>query len=413
MHLPRALSIVLSVAVAACGSDEGSLATSVEARDSAGIRIVESRVPGGVAPVYAELGEPDLQIGVVDGDPTYAFTRIVAVRALANGAILVAEGGSQELRVFDGVGTHVRTFGGAGRGPGELTNIMNVAGISGDTIRVWDARARRVTSFLADGTFLGDLSLSFDRFAAPRWTYSLDDGSLLVDALDMPAGGLPDGPYQAPYFLRRMDGAGLVDTVATLPGEHMSPGEAMMTLPDGRRQTVDVILGALIDNEAHAVASGEHFYVGYNDHYLIQRRTFSGDVDMVISVPDLERPMEAAALDSVVQYRLDDCSGRGPDCERMVRMTMEAFDPPEMRPAYSALLVDAGDRLWVADWVHRGAQPTVWHVFSPDGELLGRVAIPDGLRVTDVQEYFVLGVIRNELDVPFVRRYPLTRLPGA
>ena len=51
-----------------------------------------------------------------------------------------------------------------------------------------------------------------------------------------------------------------------------------------------------------------------------------------------------------------------------------------------------------------------WHVFSPEGELLGRVATPLGLEVHEIGADYLLGVELDELEVSFVRRYPLARL---
>jgi sugar lactone lactonase YvrE len=56
-----------------------------------------------------------------------------------------------------------------------------------------------------------------------------------------------------------------------------------------------------------------------------------------------------------------------------------------------------------------GWQGGGWHVFSPDGELLGRVAMPPGFKVHEIGGDYVLGEQQNELGVPFVRRFPLAR----
>ena len=42
---------------------------------------------------------------------------------LSDGRIVVANGGSDELRIFDRSGTHVGTWGGQGEGPGEFTAL--------------------------------------------------------------------------------------------------------------------------------------------------------------------------------------------------------------------------------------------------------------------------------------------------
>ena len=83
---------------------------------------------------------------------------------------------------------------------------------------------------------------------------------------------------------------------------------------------------------------------------------------------------------------------------------------PEIRPAFSELKIDALDNLWVAEYEPVPRSVSAWHVFSPEGALMGRVAIPVGFEVHEIGADYVLGVELNELDVPFVRRYPLTRL---
>jgi hypothetical protein len=51
-----------------------------------------------------------------------------------------------------------------------------------------------------------------------------------------------------------------------------------------------------------------------------------------------------------------------------------------------------------------------WLVFTRIGELRGKVHTPPELRLRHVHDDFVVGFVLDELDVPYVRRYPL--LPG-
>ena len=67
--LLAAAMLLVTLGVAGCGQEVPTDSQMFEVRDSAGIRIVDNRTPGGVLPVYAELGEVDLEIGVVDGQP--------------------------------------------------------------------------------------------------------------------------------------------------------------------------------------------------------------------------------------------------------------------------------------------------------------------------------------------------------
>ena len=76
-----------------------------EVRDSADIRIVENRRPE----VDSRLGwtvaaEPDVTIGTRDGSGAFQLYRVRDATRLADGRIVVANGGSNELLVFSADG---------------------------------------------------------------------------------------------------------------------------------------------------------------------------------------------------------------------------------------------------------------------------------------------------------------------
>jgi hypothetical protein len=109
---------------------------------------------------------------------------------------------------------------------------------------------------------------------------------------------------------------------------------------------------------------------------------------------------------------LERCSDE--QCQRDINRMFDELQLPDRRPAFSAFRVDALDNLWVAEYdptgnVVVGWQGSAWHVFSGDGELLGRVAVPPGLRLYEIGANYVMGVRENELGVPFVVRLPLSR----
>ncbi len=91
--------------------------------------------------------------------------------------------------------------------------------------------------------------------------------------------------------------------------------------------------------------------------------------------------------------------------ERAERMLRDVIWPDHM-PAYSAIVVDAGGNLWVAE----GAVPALtaasagtgplWSVFDPDGAWLGRVAVPPRLRLAHIGEDYAIGIWRYERTTP-------------
>jgi hypothetical protein len=395
------------VMAAACAA-ESSDVPAVTVRDSAGVRIVENAVQDGGPPVYAELGVPDLQIGVVHGDAAYTFTRIVDVRTLPDGAILVVDGQAQEVRIFDDVGSHVLTFGGPGSGPGEFTQIGSLAGVSGDTVRIWDGRALRLSTFLADGRFLEDRVVEGERLVSTTRATRLSDESLLLEGTAFPA---PDGDpedLRISNLLRRALPSGSLDTMVVAPGAQVAIGEETSTVIDGRTRTVRLMLQSLISYDLHVAVGEDHVFLGRNDAYRIERRSYLGVPDLVIEVPGMRYALEPSEVEEIEQRRLDLCDNE--QCVEVNERSFERFPAPEWRPAFSDLRVDALGHLWVAEWEPFGVPVTGWHVFDTDGELLGRVAVPPGLEVHEVGADYILGVQENELDVPFVRRFPLGRL---
>jgi len=57
-------------------------------------------------------------------------------------------------------------------------------------------------------------------------------------------------------------------------------------------------------------------------------------------------------------------------------------------------------------WEHDAA--AVWLVFDPAGRLLGEVEMPAGLEVFEIGEDYVLGLVRDDLDVERLMLHPLT-----
>jgi len=83
-------------------------------------------------PEWTVSAEPAVVIGR-EGDPHYEFSRVSGVSLLPDSSVVVADAGPQEIRVYDADGTYLRTFGGAGDGPGEF-GMLSAVETRGDSI---------------------------------------------------------------------------------------------------------------------------------------------------------------------------------------------------------------------------------------------------------------------------------------
>ena len=84
------------------------------------------------------------------------------------------------------------------------------------------------------------------------------------------------------------------------------------------------------------------------------------------------------------------------------------FDTDKPLPLFTGLTADDEGRVWLGEY-YPSLETTTrsYKVFSLDGLWLGRVAVPEGLRVFDVDRGRVLGVMKGEMDVLNVVVYEL------
>lgn len=120
--------------------------------------IVEAQRDGANASLNSP-SEPFLRMGVVEGAAPYQFSGIAGVLRLEDGRILVADGGSKELRLFSADGRHLRSVGGSGQGPGEFQQILWMKPIGSDRVLTWDAALSRGSVFTTEGEFIRHVSL--------------------------------------------------------------------------------------------------------------------------------------------------------------------------------------------------------------------------------------------------------------
>jgi len=132
-------ALVTLVALACQPGDSPVRQSGIQVRDSANIRIVENPRPAEGSRLGWRVGPaPTVTIGAMDGEEPYLFQHAVGTTRLSDGRIVVADYGSMELRIFDGAsGTHLATTGGAGEGPGEFGDLMDVERLPGDSIMAW------------------------------------------------------------------------------------------------------------------------------------------------------------------------------------------------------------------------------------------------------------------------------------
>ena len=382
---------------AACESsnDTNTYGLGVVVEDSAGVTIVTNDPPAPDSRLPWQFSvQPSLSIGSVDSVEADQLFRVVDATRLPDGRIVIANTGSNELKVFNADGSHAGTWGRRGEGPGEFTSFSPtaVAPWPGDSIAAPNPWGTRLSLFDRDGNHGRDVPL---------------DASLL-NVVDLLPGGMiftsgsggmhqemtgPSGLVRsrADWAVLAADGT-LHASLGVFPGSEYWPivGEDG-TIAGGRphpfgRGTLGAVWGDLVA-------------IGVQDSYEIKAFAAYGTlVRIVRRTGNLEQPTRADQ-DAYFAERFADW----PD------FLNEVKDMPlvDSYPAFGEILSDLAGNLWVREYSASGAGDAVWAVFDPEGRIRGLVETPSGLEVFEIGEDYVLGLVEDELGVEYVQMYDL------
>ena len=398
-HIPATL---LTLSAMACQPDAATGGLLSQLRDSAGIRIVENARP----PTGSRLGwridpEPRLSIGVLEGDEPHMLFNVSDATSLADGRIVVVNGGTMELRVFDASGAHAATWGGRGEGPGEFTDLHQVERLQGDSTIAWGWLPGPFTVFDPQGSFVRISSRGWlaterpMRLPAP-WSVTSDG---LILATQYPKLYLVD-----PLTVEIWDSEG---GLRSSLGIH--PSWEWIDFPDANTRWREKIFGKRLV----LAAWGEMVVVSLPTRYEIKAYATNGTLARIVRVDHAPRATTAADLDAYIEERVSRVPEDRAENRLVLREEYEATPVADYFPAFASVKSDAVGHLWVEEYEFPGARMPgpLWTVFDPEGRVLGFVETPRGLEIYEIGRDYILGRVESELGVESVQVWRLERSP--
>ena len=397
--------LLIPLFVAACADSSSLDTTAASVVDSAGVRIVTLPADGVDRPMEETLEMPaHLRLGVVEGEEALQFSTPNAAARLSDGRLVVSESGTR-LRLFDAEGSFVRWIGAVGDGPREFSAVSSVGILDGDTIAVYDGRRRRIVLYEPGGGFVREAAVQLpERFTQVRSSRFLSDGRLFVEAanpgLDQPdaverqeriAAILFDRHGAEPQILDEADGmTWRIETV----GE--SEGGQQMRLMANVTPTFFPLSRFTGDRGGVHRWDGARFEVRHLDDAGVLRE--------ILRVDRAARPVTSEVI------RTYENEGPGsnvsPQLREIREQVLASRRYADSLPHFQVVQPAPDGSLWLGEFTgHLGGTPTRWWRISADGELEGYLDLPEGFRVLSFEEGEVLGVERDELDVPFVVGY--------
>lgn len=358
----------------------------------------------------------EVRIGSLSGTAEYSFSDINSIAVAQSGAIYVDDAHPPSIRHFDPDGRFVRWIGKEGEGPGEFRSIAGISVLPDGRLAAWDRRGR-ITVYGTDGEYDEIVRVELEN----PWGYPFVNRAFVTDAAgryylriyaSSPYGADPLGVAGIRYGYARLSPEGsILDTVAAPRTERRETAESIVI--HTRAGDCSPFPQATFD----AVSPFGYLVAGHNATYTFSILDPSGTIE-------LERegfqPVEVEAGERA-EWR-----ARVAFADR--RSGASFRDVPARKPAYRDLRVDADGRIWVhryAEAVKRSepipelwlddpdgnvpritwAEPTLYDVFGPDGQLLHCVRVPDDAEVVTSRGSLAWGILRGVLDEEYVVRW--------
>lgn len=378
-------AILAMAAMAAAGCEAAPVSTNTS-RDSLGVTIVESVAPSwGARDAWRIEVQPVLDLAEAGSSEMHTFFRVRDVLRAGSGHLAVADGASQQVRVYDATGRFVRAFGGPGEGPGEFRSLWTVVLRPGGRLVALDRAA-------------GGSGAEFDLEAGLVSSFRMPEGvspvrhplpSDVVWGLDLASGTDEErrraGVLRPPVTIVRLSEDRMSsDSITSLPGYEN------FIVTDGD----DIpIMGRL----PHAVPDGEgRFAMGTADgleYSIVDGRT--GELRLIARIPGVPLTVSSAEVDREREAWL------GPDPSPFIRNFMARLPEPAEKPGYQRMIVDADGNVWAGEYLGlaRRDEPQEWYVLDSSGAWLGVVDTPARFELMRVGAAEVFGVRRDVDDV--------------
>lgn len=335
-----------------------------------------------VQAVWTVDSKPIFDVGAENEDTLDTFGEVMGVARLPSGEVVVADRKAFSLRYFTPTGQYRRAVGRHGEGPGEFSQGLLRLLHCGDSLFVMEWNFR-LQVFSQNGVFKRTAMLAPPRPGESPYNVACNPAGLLLSYGWEKRGDAKPGTFRpmVPFWIANPDG-----TIHAQLGFH--PGsERFGDMVDGRLGGS----GPLPLGKQPVVAIGRNrAYIGTADSFAIEvygldgRRTgtiIKSGIDLRTTRADIEH------------FLMVDTAGKPEDSKaRTMKRYATNVTYPKTIPAYSALVVDSDDNLWVERYPRAAETAAHWSVFSSAGVEIARIDLPSNFNVAEIGRDYVLGV---------------------
>ena len=372
-HLRPGFLVLAAGLAAACSGDNG-------ARDAA--RVAEYPRPWANGPPGEALLE------ATSGDDVF-LSYVRDVVADSEGRVYVIDFQEAGVIALNADLSHDRTIGREGEGPGEFTRPGSMQVLSGDSLLVWDYQPQRITVFPPGSDEAAYVhSLGTQELGSGTRRLAGSNGYLVQSSTSYMADASDAGETRVAVLRHvREEGGRVVDEVVY----QYPAGEFLVLRGEG---TVSVSGHPFGRGSFTEILGGEQIAYASSDALEVKIVDLQGGVRTAFAFPTTPISVTGAELD-------DAADGMG---RRMGNLLRDGA--PYVWPTLTGLVVDDEDRIWLGIR-KRDLSIWEWAAFTPDGTHVVSVDLPAGFELHAVRNGRLIGVGRDELDIPRVQAYRL------
>jgi hypothetical protein len=344
------------------------------------------------------------RIGSLDGDDALTLLRYVVP---VGDRLFVGQPQERSIKVFDiETGALVQVLGRGGGGPGEFNEVGRMT-VRGDTVFVSDLFSRRVVAFERTGAHVRTEMIHttpLEPSQAPAAAVAVSPGPLYWAESPINAMLVANGIVTSFPLLHVTRDGGIVRTVAdrSLANQFTTARvEGRIAIFAQPLMHRDLTTFALDGSAAVLVEPGAE-PAGRSPRFRVTRVAFSGDTVFSRAYAYTPRPVTPQVRDSIYERFTDMFAGDHRVAGlRAARATVHV--PDHLSPI-TEVMASTDGRTYLQE-NSTGAAAARWLVLDPRGEPLASFRARADLAVVAVEGNRLWGVIRDDLDVPYLVRY--------